>query len=65
MMLYLDCPTCGAPREAETPPCPDGHESGCPDRACVECGTALIVDPLMAAEAATERPARRSRPQAA
>jgi hypothetical protein len=68
MMLYLDCPTCGAPREAEVPPCPDGHQGECPDRACVECGTALVVDPLMAAEHAARYAApstRRARPRAA
>jgi hypothetical protein len=45
MMLYLDCPTCGQRREAEIPPCADGHPNGCPDRACAECGTGMIVDP--------------------
>ncbi len=57
MMLYLDCPTCGQPREAEVPPCADGHRDACPDRACVECGTALVVDPPLV----PERPARRER----
>jgi hypothetical protein len=65
MMLYLDCPTCGEPREAEVPPCPDGHQGGCPDRACVECGTALVVDPPTATEHTDGQPARRSRPRAA
>ena len=65
MTLCLDCPTCGAPRETEVPPCADGHQGGCPDRACVECGTALVVDPLMAAEYAATQPARRTRPRAA
>lgn len=64
-MLYLDCPTCGQPREAEVPPCPDGHQADCPDRACVECGTALVVPPLAAAVTAPAQPARRSRPRAA
>ncbi|MFA1545493.1 hypothetical protein [Actinomadura chokoriensis] len=27
----------------EQPPCPDGHGAECPERACVECGTAILV----------------------
>ncbi len=40
----LYCPTCARECFAEAPPCPDGHGSACPDRACVECGAALVVD---------------------
>ncbi len=40
-MLY--CPTCARVQLAEAPPCPDGHDD-CPDRACLQCGTALVVD---------------------
>ena len=48
-LLLLYCPTCARESLAETPPCPDGHGDECPDRACVECGTALLVDaPLFA-----------------
>jgi hypothetical protein len=47
MMLCLDCPACGRPRQMEQPPCPDGHQAGCPDRACVECGTGLVLDPIL------------------
>lgn len=55
-LLFLYCPTCGDERLAETPPCPDGHGAGCPDRACVECGTALLLDaPLAAAALRLER----------
>lgn len=43
-LLSLYCPTCRRERLAETPPCPDGHGDACPDRACVECGTALLLD---------------------
>ena len=57
MMLYLDCPTCGQLCEAEVPPCADDHRGACPDRACVECGTALLIDPPLS----TDRPARRAR----
>ncbi|HEY3715280.1 MAG TPA: hypothetical protein VGL39_12190 [Jatrophihabitantaceae bacterium] len=57
MMLYLDCPTCGQLCEAEVPPCADDHRGACPDRACVECGTALLIDPPLS----TDRPARRGR----
>ncbi|QXJ20556.1 hypothetical protein AGRA3207_001287 [Actinomadura graeca] len=33
----------------EQPPCPDGHGGECPERACVECGTAVLVGLLPAA----------------
>lgn len=47
-LVTLFCPTCAADRLVETPPCPDGHGADCPDRACVECGTALMLDaPLL------------------
>ena len=56
-LLSLYCPTCARECLAEMPPCPDGHGDQCPDRACVECGTALLLDaPLFATI-----PARRSR----
>jgi hypothetical protein len=45
--LFLTCPTCAALRAAEQPPCADGHGADCPDRACVECGTALYADPAV------------------
>jgi hypothetical protein len=48
-LLLLYCPTCARESLAETPPCPDGHGDQCPDKACVECGTALVFDaPLFA-----------------
>ncbi|WP_242906673.1 hypothetical protein [Actinomadura terrae] len=31
----------------EQPPCPDGHGEECPERACTECGTAVLVDTAM------------------
>jgi hypothetical protein len=43
-LLLLYCPTCARESLAETPPCQDGHGGQCPDRACVDCGTALVVD---------------------
>ncbi len=43
-LLVLFCPSCGRECLAETPPCIDGHGDACPDRACVECGTALLLD---------------------
>jgi hypothetical protein len=45
--IYLDCPTCGQVCEAVTPDCGDGHGADCPDRVCLECGTALFLDPLL------------------
>jgi hypothetical protein len=43
-LLFLYCPSCDRECLAEAPPCPDGHGDDCPDRACVECGTALLLD---------------------
>jgi hypothetical protein len=40
---YLHCSNCGEARQAETPPCSDGHGPDCPDRACIECGAALFI----------------------
>jgi rRNA maturation protein Nop10 len=42
----LLCPTCGEDTEFEQPSCIDGHtEDGgaCPEWACTECGTALVI----------------------
>jgi hypothetical protein len=42
----LPCPTCGEQTEFEQPTCIDGHtEDGgaCPEWACTECGTALVI----------------------
>jgi hypothetical protein len=50
------CPSCGGERPFEAPPCPDGHGADCPELACVECGTALLVAPQV--------PVRRSHPPA-
>jgi hypothetical protein len=58
-LITLFCPTCRDERLTETPPCPDGHGDACPDRACVDCGTALMLDaPLF--ELANGRSARRA-----
>ena len=43
------CPACGDDREFTQPPCVDGHtEDGaeCPEWACADCGTALLVGAL-------------------
>jgi hypothetical protein len=45
--VVLFCSTCGCDCLIEAPPCPDGHGPDCPERACVECGTALVVDDLV------------------
>ncbi|WP_250290849.1 hypothetical protein, partial [Frankia sp. CiP1_Cm_nod1] len=44
-LIFLICPRCGDERGFEQPPCADGHGVDCPDRACVDCGTALFVGP--------------------
>lgn len=35
------CPGCRAERVVEQPPCLDGHDD-CPERACTECGLAIV-----------------------
>lgn len=62
-LLY--CPTCARERVAEQPPCLDGHGDDCPDRACVECGTALLLDaPLFATLPARRAGSASARPAA-
>jgi hypothetical protein len=39
------CPSCARERPFEVPPCLDGHGADCPELACVDCGTALLVAP--------------------
>jgi hypothetical protein len=56
------CSTCGDERTFERPPCPDGHGAECPERACVDCGSAVLVgSPLTApgAAPADDEPAAR------
>jgi hypothetical protein len=45
MALTHHCPRCGNERRFERPPCVDGHGADCPEWACVECGTAILVVP--------------------
>lgn len=52
------CPTCAEERVFIQPPCPDGcAEDGgeCPEWACVDCGTALLVGGAAAAAPAPLR----------
>jgi len=39
----MQCPTCARPRPFEQPPCADGHDLDCPEWACTECGTAVLL----------------------
>ena len=64
---WFYCPECVQERQFERPECLDGHGADCPERACVACGTALLVAPLTQVTAAgpaedlglTPRPAAR------
>jgi hypothetical protein len=50
----LPCPTCGEDTDFEQPTCIDGHsEDGgaCPEWACTECGTALVIGRVPVAHA--------------
>ena len=59
-LLMLFCPTCRRDQLTEKPPCTDGHGESCPDRACVECGTALLFDAVLVALGSGARSARRA-----
>ncbi|NHC46128.1 hypothetical protein [Motilibacter aurantiacus] len=41
-LVLLDCVECGDQRAFECPPCADGH-ADCPDLACIDCGSAVVV----------------------
>ena len=51
------CPGCRDLRVIEQPPCADGHFE-CPEWACVECGTAIVVGWLAADLPVAATPAR-------
>lgn len=53
------CPGCRDERIVEQPECIDGHAE-CPEWACVECGTAIVVG-WLTVDAPAPAPARRSR----
>jgi hypothetical protein len=41
------CSTCGDERPFERPPCADGHGDLCPELACADCGTAILIAALL------------------
>jgi hypothetical protein len=47
------CGSCDDERPFETPPCTEGHGADCPERACTDCGAALLADPLRPGDAVT------------
>jgi hypothetical protein len=58
---FRTCPSCGDERRFEAPPCPDGHGGSCPELACVDCGTAVLVGPpILARWSRQPSPARPS-----
>jgi len=57
------CPGCRAERVVEQPPCIDGHED-CPERACTECGLAIVYGWLDTDAAAVMRVAAEPRARA-
>ena len=44
--MFLYCPTCARDSLTEAPPCADGHGDCCPERVCLDCGTALLAPPI-------------------
>jgi hypothetical protein len=58
LLFAADCPICGRRGTVVSPDaCGDGHGDACPDRICVDCGTALFVDPDICQTAASSRTA--------
>jgi hypothetical protein len=41
------CSHCSTKTLFEQPPCEDGHGADCPDLACVECGSAIVLGDLV------------------
>jgi hypothetical protein len=46
------CSHCSTKTLFEQPPCEDGHGADCPDLACVECGSAIVLRDLLGGEPA-------------
>jgi hypothetical protein len=44
-VAVLDCPDCGVACDFVQPDCADGHGAACPERCCVGCGAAVLLDP--------------------
>jgi hypothetical protein len=44
-VIEFYCTTCATRTPFEQPPCPDDHGDDCPERFCVHCGEALLIDP--------------------
>ena len=45
MPTHRYCPSCEDERLFDSPPCVDGHGNECAEAFCVDCGTAMFVDP--------------------
>ncbi|MBL7490780.1 hypothetical protein I6A60_21035 [Frankia sp. AgB1.9] len=62
-LVRMFCPQCADERPFERPECLDGHGADCPERACVECGAAVLLGPLTQPERARatgqDRPGQR------
>jgi hypothetical protein len=55
LLFAADCPVCGRGGTVVTPDyCSDGHGAECPDRICVDCGSALFIDPDVSPEPASQ-----------
>lgn len=52
LLFAADCPVCGRLGTVVAPDyCSEGHGADCPDRICVDCGSALFMDPVVRADA--------------
>lgn len=50
LLVAADCPMCGR-ADTMVAPAPNGNvdtaDADCPERVCLNCGTALFVDPVI------------------
>ena len=49
-VVMRQCSICCDERLFEQPPCADDHDPHCPEWVCVDCGTALFLGVVAAAE---------------
>lgn len=53
LLFAADCPVCGRKGTVVSPDyCSEGHGDDCPDRICVQCGSALAVAVIVPPDAA-------------
>lgn len=46
-MRRLYCGTCQTDTLFQAPPCAEDHGDACPELACTDCGTAILLAPII------------------